>query len=134
MPVSITNLKIRGCQRWCTEFRRMPGTRGTRANSSPAASKKNSNVFYGRPLSMNIAKKKKSRFEKDLNLQIHLLKLDIFLFPPVFRFVKVHVLKEGYKILKKSPSFPMMNNIPSKKNWDILSNYFGFFRKKKSLN
>jgi hypothetical protein len=32
---SIKNLKIRGCQRWCSEFRRVPGTRGTRANSSP---------------------------------------------------------------------------------------------------
>ena len=38
VPVSIKNLKIRGCQRWCSEFRRVPGTRGTRANSSPALS------------------------------------------------------------------------------------------------
>ena len=35
VPVSIKNLKIRRCQRWCSEFRREPGTRGTRANSSP---------------------------------------------------------------------------------------------------
>jgi hypothetical protein len=35
VPLSIKNLKIRGCQRWCSEFRRVPGTRGTRANSSP---------------------------------------------------------------------------------------------------
>jgi hypothetical protein len=36
VPVSIKIFKIRGCQRWCSEFRRVPGTRGTRANSSPA--------------------------------------------------------------------------------------------------
>ena len=35
VPVSIKNLKISRCQRWCSEFRRVPGTRGTRANSSP---------------------------------------------------------------------------------------------------
>ena len=40
VPVSAKNLKIHGCQRWCSEFRRVPGTRGTgprgtRANSSP---------------------------------------------------------------------------------------------------
>ena len=35
VPVSAKNLKIHGCQRWCSEFRRVPGTCGTRANSSP---------------------------------------------------------------------------------------------------
>ena len=34
-PVSIKNLKIHGCQRWCSEFWRVPGTCGTCANSSP---------------------------------------------------------------------------------------------------
>ena len=28
VPVSIKNLKICGCHRWCSEFRRVPGTRG----------------------------------------------------------------------------------------------------------
>ena len=36
MPIRNKNLKIRGCQRWCSEFWGVPGTRGTRANSSPA--------------------------------------------------------------------------------------------------
>ena len=36
VPVSLRNLKICRCQRWCSEFQRVPGTRGTRANSSPA--------------------------------------------------------------------------------------------------
>ena len=35
VPVSIKDLKIR--RRWCSNFRQVPGTRGTRANSSPVS-------------------------------------------------------------------------------------------------
>ena len=33
VPISIKNLRICGCQRWCSELPRVPGTHGTRANS-----------------------------------------------------------------------------------------------------